>query len=119
MPIRERIALFAALVVAATVLIFSVFIYGLSSQALRRARDGTLATRSAVAKQTVETSTVVSLLRGAAPTTTIDIATSEDPFTEILDANGTVRYQEASYQGGEPPIPLATIKAAAGSGPGR
>ena len=47
MPIRERIALFAALVVAATVLIFSVFIYGLSDQALHRARDGTLSTRCA------------------------------------------------------------------------
>jgi signal transduction histidine kinase len=116
-PIRERIALFAALVVAATVLIFSVFIYGLSDQALRHGRDATLATRSAVAKQSIETSTIAGLLRGTTPTTTIDLATSEEAFSEVLDADGAVLYVEATYRGGPLPLALATIKAAADAGP--
>jgi two-component system, OmpR family, sensor kinase len=115
-PIRERIALFAALVVALTVLLFSLLIYGLTRKSLVSARDASLDARSTVARIAIEQNGVAGPLRGGLSAGSIDLASSEDAFSEVLDADGAVRYSEAELNGQPPAIPLATIAQAADRG---
>ena len=113
MPIRERIALFAALVVALTVLLFSLLIFGLTRGSLTNSRDAALDARSAVERAAIESGAGGNLLRNGPSAATIDLASSEEAFSEVLAADGTVRYNEAMLNGQPPQLPLATVQQAA------
>ncbi len=110
LPIRGRIALFGAAVVAVTVVLFSVVVYKLVEQSLfdqqyRLLRDRNLAVRGPV----------VSALLGNRGPFLVPLAISQDTFIEVLDTSGTPLVSTAEINGADPQIPADVLRLARGN----
>jgi signal transduction histidine kinase len=118
MPIRVRIGLYAAGVVAITLFIFSVFIYGASKRNLRDQQDRLLLRRAQEAVEVV-LKAPPNDLSPRPPLAPVDLAFGTDSFIEILDSGGTVISTTATLDGAPPPVPSDALARAAGSGVAR
>ncbi len=85
-PIRGRIALFGAAVVALTVVTFSVIVYLLASRNLVNQQENLISRRAVVVWNTLQYGGGPRTSRLFFPT---DLNTSPEIFFEIFDANGT------------------------------
>lgn len=102
-PLRLRLALFGAGVVALAILVFGVLLYALLSRGVATNQDDALKTRASEA--------AASLGSAPAPQTPIapaDLSKSTDVFVEILAADGSVLYSTAMLRG-QPPAAPSTL----------
>jgi two-component system, OmpR family, sensor kinase len=108
-PIRGRIALFGAAVVALTVVIFSSLVYVLVERSLVSQQDEALRTRGDdVLRQLVSR-------RGFNPSPfalTIDVAKSSDIFVEITIFSPSQVYSSGKVNGADPVLPVSLLQAA-------
>jgi len=108
MRIRRRLVLYGTGVATLGMVIFAVLLAG----ALARGVDDdqaflldALAGDAAAAAEAIDADG----LAGREPLTRADLATSTEPFTLILDADGAVLYATAELDGTAPAIPAAVI----------
>jgi two-component system OmpR family sensor kinase len=108
-PIRGRIALFGAAVVALTVVIFSSLVYILVERSLVSQQDEALRIRGDdVLRQLVSR-------RGFNPSPfalTIDVAKSSDIFVEITIFSPSQVYSSGKVNGADPVLPASLLQAA-------
>jgi two-component system, OmpR family, sensor kinase len=108
-PIRGRIALFGAAVVALTVVIFSSLVYVLVERSLVTQQDEALRIRGDdVMRQLVSR-------RGFNPSPfalTIDVAKSSDIFVEITIFNPSQVYSSGKVNGADPVLPASLLQSA-------
>jgi signal transduction histidine kinase len=117
MPIRARIALFGAAVVAVTVVIFSVLVYVLVERNLVSQRDKELTRRGdeiAASMRIVLLEQLRQRQRGA--DVPLDLKTSSDTFWELLDQNGVPVFSTGTINAAEPAVSAEVIRAAAARG---
>jgi two-component system, OmpR family, sensor kinase len=108
-PIRARIALFGAGVVALTVVIFGILVYVLVDQNLVRQRDVTL--QRLATRFTTQLDTGPISLRDLGPLRfQEDLATSTNPFWMITD--GSQAISNASLNGRPPSVPRSALESA-------
>jgi signal transduction histidine kinase len=109
---RVQIALFGAVVVGVTLLVFSVLVYSLAARSLGANQDRDLAQRA---------SRVQAFLNAAGPESfapqhvvaPADLSDSSDTFVEVLDANGSPLSSTAVVNGAPPRIPSDLLETAA------
>jgi signal transduction histidine kinase len=112
-PIRGRIALYGAGVVAITVVIFSVLVYVLADRSLHSQQDNTLIRRGEV---------VWSGLQGGGGFPRgggrfqADLNGSTEPLIEVFDANGTPLFWSEHINGTAPQIPMNYLQSAPPAG---
>lgn len=112
-PIRGRIALFGAAVVAITVLIFSAVVYALVDRSLTSQQDTALARRGQAVWSIVQSGG--GLPRGP-ERFCLDFNSSLNPLIEVFDSNGTPLYYTACINGLAPQMPFSFLKGAAPAG---
>ncbi len=108
-PIRGRIALFGAAVVALTVVIFSSLVYVLVERSLVSQQDEALKARSNDVLRQLESP------RGYRPspfTLPFDIAKSSDIFVEITVFNPSQVYSSGKVNGADPVLPADLLQSA-------
>ena len=110
-PIRGRIALFGAAVVALTVVIFSVLVYVLVEGSLVSQQDGTLKLGGDRAWSVLESGGRVVPGRNFFPP---DLNSSSEPFFEIFDSQGTPYISSAVIKGLNPQMPSNTLQSVPG-----
>ena len=110
MPLRLRLALFGAAVVALTLVLFGSLLYALLARSVAANQDDALRAR---ARQAVATLGAVPAARP--PVAPDDLHTSTEIFLEVLGDDGTVVYSTAVLDGAPPAIPDA-LRTAAASG---
>src|SRR5215467_9025247 len=103
MPLRLRLALFGAGVVALALVVFGVLLYSLLARSVVTNQDDALRTRARDA-----ISAIGGLPAQQAPVAPADLATSNDVFVEVLAGDGSVVYSTAVLSG-EPPQPPQTL----------
>ncbi|HZQ37230.1 MAG TPA: HAMP domain-containing sensor histidine kinase [Dehalococcoidia bacterium] len=115
MTIRLRIALFAAGVVFVAVALFGLLIYVLAAAGERSSQDQALALRG---QQVVTFLTLAPLddLAASRSGPPLDLATSEDTFTEVLSITGSLLYSNGQLGGATPAVPQSAIAAATAHG---
>jgi two-component system, OmpR family, sensor kinase len=109
LPIRARIALFGAAVVALTVVIFSSLVYVLVERSLVSQQDEALKARSNDVLRQLESP------RGFRPspfTLTFDIAKSSEIFVEITVFNPSQVYSSGKIDGADPILPADLLQSA-------
>jgi two-component system OmpR family sensor kinase len=102
LPIRARIALFGAAVVALTVVIFSVLVYVIVQRSLVSQQDGTLKLGGDRAWSVLASGGRVVPGRNFFPP---DLNNSSEPFVEIFDSQGTPTISGAVINGVNPELP--------------
>ena len=107
-PIRARIALFGAGVVALTVVLFGVLVYTLVQQNLVSQLDNNLVNRGAGVVRTIQGGPG-RFRGGGGPFFREDLRTTSDPFLELIDTAGTPIDSSGTIDGGYPRIPTATL----------
>ena len=112
-PIRGRIALFGAGVVALTVVLFSVVVYALVDSSLHSQQDIALQHRGDAVWSLLQAGG--GLPRGAERFRS-DLETSIDPLIEVFDANGTPLYYTQYVKGTAPQVPFAFLQSASSTG---
>jgi signal transduction histidine kinase len=106
-PIRGRIALFGAAVVAVTVVIFSVVVYVAVERSLVSQQDTTLRRRGDNAWATiVRSGGHFAPLRQFLPA---DLNTSPEVFLQIFDSNGASLYSSGKLNGIDPQYPSSLL----------
>jgi two-component system OmpR family sensor kinase len=110
---RVQIAVFGAGVVAVTLVIFSLLVYGLVSRGLGTTQDRDLTQRGQQVEAFVRTADLASLSASTDPHTLapVDLAESDDTFVELLDARGEMLESTAVLNGAPllvPPEVLTT-----------
>lgn len=115
MPLRARLALYGACVVALAVLIFGVLVYALIVIGLARQRDRTLVTRGQ------ETATALAQVQTLDPRrlsvlAPIDLTHSSDTFVEVLSTDGQPLSSSGTINGAPPAIPGSVLERARGHG---
>jgi heavy metal sensor kinase len=108
-PIRGRIALFGAAVVALAVMIFSTLVYVLVERSLVSQQDEALKTRSTEVLRQLESP------RGFRPSPfslPFDISKSSDIFVEITVFNPSQVYSSGKVNGADPILPVDLLQAA-------
>jgi two-component system OmpR family sensor kinase len=115
MTIRLRLALFAAGVVFVAVALFGLLIYVLAVVGERSSQDQALSLRG---QQVVTFLTFARLDELAASRSgpPLDLATSEDTFTEVLSSTGALVYSNGQLGGAAPVVPPSALAAAAAHG---
>jgi hypothetical protein len=108
-PIRGRIALFGAGVVALTVVVFSVLVYVLVERSLYSQEDTTISRRGDVTWTIVQSGG--GLPRGPFRFAT-DLNKSVDPLTEVFDSNGTPVYWTEHIDGIAPRMSATVLQSA-------
>jgi two-component system, OmpR family, sensor kinase len=106
-PIRGRIALFGAAVVALTVVIFSVLVYVMVERNLGTQQDGTLKLGGDRAWAALESGGRVVPGRNFFPP---DLNNSSEAFYEIFDAQGTPTISGAYINGVNPQLPSNALE---------
>jgi two-component system OmpR family sensor kinase len=106
-PIRGRIALFGAAVVAITVVIFSVLVYVIVERSLVSQQDGTLKAAGDRAWTVLESGGLVRPGRNFFPP---DLNSSSEPFFEIFDSQGTPTISGAYINGVNPEMPSNALE---------
>ncbi len=99
MPIRARIALFGAGVVAVTVVIFGIVVYVLAERNLVALQDEVLSRR---ARQVLIIPQLGRLLVSQRYVVPSDLRTSSDTFVEFLEGNGTPIFSTGEIDGAAP-----------------
>src|SRR5215831_1486960 len=112
MPLRLRLAIFGAGVVALALVVFGVLLYTLLARSVTSNQDDALRTRARDA-----ISTIGALPSRQPPVAPADLARSNDVFIEILAGDGSVLYSTA-VTNGEPPQPSLALLERAQSGRG-
>jgi len=112
MPLRLRLAIFGAGVVALALVVFGVLLYTLLARSVTSNQDDALRTRARDA-----VSTIGALPSQQPPVAPADLARSNDVFIEILAGDGSVLYSTA-VTNGEPPQPSLALLERAQSGRG-
>src|SRR4029077_3518016 len=107
LPIRARIALFGAAVVALTVVIFSVLVYVIVYGSLVRQQDRTLQIAGDRAWSVLESGGRVVPGRNFFPP---DLNNSSEPFVEIFDSQGTPTISGAIINGVNPELPSNALE---------
>jgi len=112
MPLRLRLALFGAGVVALAVLLFGVLVFVLAARASVQDQDTAIKRRAEAAAH--------SLAGVPAPAgglvAPIDLRTSNDVFVEALNADGTPLFSTGQLDGQAPALPASVLQSAAGHG---
>jgi signal transduction histidine kinase len=106
-PIRGRIALFGAAVVALTVVIFSVLVYVIVERSLVTQQDGTLKLGGDRAWSVLASGGRVVPGRNFFPP---DLNNSSEPFVEIFDSQGTPTISGAIINGVNPQLPPTALQ---------
>ncbi len=115
MTIRLRIALFAAGVVFVAVALFGVLLYALAAHGGRASQDQALSLRG----QQIATFLTFARpedLAAARSGPPLDLATSEDTFTEALSPDGAVLYSNGRLNGATPVVPQSALATASAKG---
>ncbi len=113
MRIRRRLVLYAIGVAALGMTLFAVLLTALLSRGVVADQGRALATIAADAASAVAAADPGA---GGPPLVVADLATSLDPFIVVLDADGSVRYATATFDGAPPRIPAAVLVEAAETG---
>ncbi|HLZ72122.1 MAG TPA: HAMP domain-containing sensor histidine kinase [Dehalococcoidia bacterium] len=115
MTIRLRIALFAAGVVLVAVALFGLLLYALAAYGARAGQDQALSLRGqqVVTFLSFAPAQELAAARSGPP---LDLATSEDTFTEVLSPDGSVLYSNGQLGGATPAVPQDALTAAAARG---
>jgi len=108
-PIRARIALFGAAVVALTVVIFSVLTYVVTDRSLHQQQDTAIKLRGDQAWTSLAGG--VGLARGPFRFP-VDINVSADPFTEVFGSDGTPIVWSGTVNGSAPVISPSLLQSA-------
>ena len=107
-PIRARIALFGAGVVALTVVILSVVVYVLVDRSLHAQQDANLTRRGEMVSRILQT--------GSGPRGSFrfagELKDSSEPMTELFDANGTPIFWTATINSLAPQVPFGLLESA-------
>jgi two-component system OmpR family sensor kinase len=107
-PIRGRIALFGAGVVALTVVILSVVVYVLVERSLHQQQDTTLTRRGQMVWNILQS--------GSAPRGSFrfagELKDSSEPMTEVFDGNGTPIFWTATINHLAPQMPFGLLESA-------
>jgi two-component system, OmpR family, sensor kinase len=113
-PLRLRLALFGAAVVALTLLLFGTLLYTLLAHSATSNQDDALRSRAREAAASLNSS---SDLAPRAPVAPANLANSTDVFVEVLDQSWSVSYSTGELNGTPPPIaPTLRAKASELSG---
>ena len=101
MSLRLRLALFGAAVVALTVVLFSVLLYGLLARGVNSNQDDALRARAHDAVAALNSSSDITPRSALAPA---DLRKSSDVFVEVFDSSWALIYWTAQLNGGPPPV---------------
>jgi two-component system OmpR family sensor kinase len=110
MPLRLRLALFGAAVVALTLVIFGSLLYALLARGVGTNQDDALRTRAHDAAAALASSPDLAPRTPVAPA---DLKTSTDVFVEVLTADGSTVYTTAELGGAAPAVAPALLNQAA------
>jgi two-component system, OmpR family, sensor kinase len=110
-PLRLRLALFGAAVVAVTLVLFGGLLYTLLAHGATTNQDDALRSR---AREAVASLNGASGLSPQAPIAPADLRTSTDVFVEVLDKSWSVIYTTGLLNG-MPPAIAPSLEAAAGA----
>jgi two-component system OmpR family sensor kinase len=108
MPLRLRLALFGAGVVALTLILFGSLLYGLVSRSVNTNQDDALRSRAHDVAASVSAAQDIT---PRAPLAAADLRTSTDVFLEVFDPSWSVIYTTAQLNGAAP-MPSARLRAA-------
>jgi signal transduction histidine kinase len=109
MPLRLRLALFGAAVVALTLVLFGAVLYTLLAHSATTNQDDALRGRAREAAASLDKTPGITAREPVAPA---DLRTSADVFVEVFDQSWTAIYSTAQVNG-SPPIPSARFRVAA------
>jgi signal transduction histidine kinase len=113
-PLRLRLALFGAAVVALTLILFGTLLYTLLAHSATTNQDDALRSRAREAVASLNSGTDLAPRGPVAPA---DLKTSTDVFVEVLDQTWSVVYSTGELNGAPPAIaPTLRAKAAEVSG---
>jgi two-component system, OmpR family, sensor kinase len=108
-PLRLRLALFGAAVVALTLVLFGALLYTLLAHGATTNQDDALRGRASEAVASLNNTPGITAREPVAPA---DLRTSTDVFVEVFDPSWTAIYSTARLNG-SPPIPSARFRVAA------
>ena len=106
MPLRLRLALFGATVVALTLVLFGTLLYALLAHGATTNQDDALRSRAREAAASLNSG---SDLAPRTPVAPANLANSTDVFVEVFDRTWTVIYSTAQLNG-SPPMPSARFR---------
>ena len=109
MPLRLRLALFGAAVVALTLVLFGALLYALLAHGATTNQDDALRGRAREAVASLNKAPGITAREPVAPA---DLRTSADVFVEVFDPSWTAIYSTAQLNG-SPPIPSARFRVTA------
>ena len=109
MPLRLRLALFGAAVVALTLVLFGALLYTLLAHGATTNQDDALRGRAREAVALLDNAPGIAAREPVAPA---DLRTSTDVFVEVFDPSWTAIYSTAQLNG-SPPIPSARFRVTA------
>ena len=113
MPLRLRLALFGAAVVALTLVLFGALLYALLAHGATTNQDDALRSRAREAAASLNSG---SDLAPRSPVAPANLANSTDVFVEVYDQSWTVIYTTGEINGSAPAIAPALRARAAGGG---
>ncbi|MFI4978438.1 MAG: sensor histidine kinase, partial [Solirubrobacterales bacterium] len=114
MPLRLRLALFGAAVVALTLVLFGSLLYALLAHGATTNQDDALRSR---AREAVASLDGAAGITPTAPVAPADLRTSPDVFVEVFDPAWAVIYSTAQLNG-SPPMPSDRFRITAAEVPG-
>jgi signal transduction histidine kinase len=100
-PLRLRLALYGTAVVAVTLVLFGVLLYGLLARSVTNDQDTALRVRS---NEAVAALGLVPDLTPRAPVVPVDLRTSNEIFVEVFDQNWSLVYSTGVVKGAAPAI---------------
>ncbi|GAC1475061.1 MAG: HAMP domain-containing sensor histidine kinase [Candidatus Dormibacteraceae bacterium] len=100
-PLRLRLALYGAAVVALTLVLFGALLYALLGRSVTNDQDTALRVR---AKEAVAALGVAPDLTPQAPVAPVDLRTSNEIFVEVFDRNWSLAYSTGVLNGAAPAI---------------
>jgi signal transduction histidine kinase len=103
LPLRARLALFGAGVVALALVLFGALFYALLAHGVATNQDDALRSRAQTAVRSLNSS---SDLAARSPIAPADLRTSTDVFVEVFDPAWSTIYSSAELNGSPPPVAL-------------
>lgn len=110
MPLRLRLALLGAAVVALTLLLFGALLYALFSRGVMTDQDNALRARAHDAAAALQSAPDVATQAPIAPA---ELKDSADVFLEVLAPDGSIRYSTGVWNGSPPVAPPELLGQAA------
>jgi two-component system OmpR family sensor kinase len=101
LPLRARLALFGAAVVALALILFGSLLYALLAHGVTTNQDDALRSRAQDAVHTLNSSAD---LQSRSPVAPADLRTSTDIFVEVFDPRWSLIYSTAVLNGSPPPV---------------